>query len=173
MWMNEYEIDDAVRKFQSHPVLGKYAKFLAAFRDEVNAHSDGWIYWQLPTRAANGLMTVLHDQLNAGRGAYPKLPEPTEEALKKTLIPIKTFYTKYGNKAGMQFPELESKPVAAEPKSPTTIEIPEAVFNRIRFFIDGLAVMEVFDREPHTRPLAVEAIALSRLLAELHTKTDL
>jgi hypothetical protein len=51
-------------------------------------------------------MTILHGHMFAGMGAYPRLPEPTDADLKKTLAPIKAFYTKHGNKAGMQFPEV-------------------------------------------------------------------
>jgi hypothetical protein len=107
MWMNEGEIEQAVERFKTHPVLGKGARFLSAFQDEVNQHSDGWAYWKLPARAADKLMTFLHGYLYAGMGAYPRLPEPTDADLKKTLTPIKAFYTKHGNKAGMQFPTLD------------------------------------------------------------------
>jgi hypothetical protein len=107
MWMNEHEVEQAADRFQSHPVLGKYARFLVAFKDEVNAHSDGWPYWRLPAKAAEKLMTTLHGHMYAGMGAYPRLPEPQEADLKKTLAPIKAFYTKHGSKAGMQFPALD------------------------------------------------------------------
>jgi hypothetical protein len=106
MWMNQWEVEEAAERFKSHPVLGKYARFLDAFKNEVNEHSDGWAYWKLPTKAADKLMTILHGHMFAGMGAYPRLPEPTDADLKKTLAPIKAFYTKHGNKAGMQFPEV-------------------------------------------------------------------
>jgi hypothetical protein len=111
-WMNESEIERAMEQFRSHPVLGKYARFLGAFRDEVNGHSDGWAYWKLPAKAAEKLMTLLYGHLFAGMGAYPKLAAPTEAGFKKTLTPIKAFYAKHGTKAGMQFPELEGEPTA-------------------------------------------------------------
>jgi hypothetical protein len=107
MWMNEHEIDEAVRRFVTHPVLGKGARFLGAFRDEVNEHSDGWPYWKLPAKAAEKLMTFLHGHLYGGMGAYPRLAEPTEADLKKTLAPIKAFYTRRGYAAGMKFPTLD------------------------------------------------------------------
>jgi hypothetical protein len=35
LFMNEYEINDAVDQFRNHPVLSKATRFLAKFRDEV------------------------------------------------------------------------------------------------------------------------------------------
>jgi hypothetical protein len=106
MWMNEFEIEQAIEKFKSHPVLGKGARFLGAFRDEVNEHSDGWPYWKLPGKAAEKLMDLLHGHMYAGMGAYPRLAEPTEADLKKAVAPIKSFYTRRGSAAGMKFPSL-------------------------------------------------------------------
>lgn len=106
MWMNESEIDRASEKFSSHPVLGKGAQFLSAFRDEVNAHSDGWGYWRLPAQAADKLMTLLHGHLFAGMGAYPELPEPTDADVNRAIAPIKAFYTRRGFKAGLKLPPL-------------------------------------------------------------------
>jgi hypothetical protein len=119
MWMNEGEIEQAIERFQSHPVLGKGARFLGAFRDEVNNHSDGWPYWQAPAKAAEKLMTLLHGHLFAGMGAYPRLAAPTEADLKEAIAPIKAFYTRHGTKAGMQFPspDPKPKPVAPVPQS--------------------------------------------------------
>ncbi len=111
MWMNEGEIDRATEVFASHPVLGKGAKFLAAFRDEVNAHSDGWPYWKLPAQAADKLMTLLQGHMFAGMGAYPRLPKPTDADLNKAIAPIKAFYTRKGYKAGMKLPSLSDVPL--------------------------------------------------------------
>jgi hypothetical protein len=106
MWMNEGEIEQAVERFKSHPVLGKGARFLSAFQDEVNEHSDGWAYWKLPAKAAEKLVALLHGHLYGGMGAYPRLPEPTDADLKKAIAPIKAFYTRRGYKAGMKLPEV-------------------------------------------------------------------
>ena len=106
MWMNEMEIDEAAARFASHPVLGKATRFLSEFRDEVNNHSDGWAYWKLPAHAADKLMTFIYSHKMAGMGAYPRMPEPKEQDFLKTLSPIKSFYTRRGNKAGMTLPEV-------------------------------------------------------------------
>lgn len=112
MWMNESEIDEAVRRFATHPVLGPAARFLEAFKDQVNGHSDGWPYWTAPSKAANKLMTWLAGHLRGGMGAYPRLSEPTEAEFRKTLAPIKAFYTRRGYAAGMVMPPLDTPPPA-------------------------------------------------------------
>lgn len=105
--MNESEIDEAVSRFAQHPVLGPAARFLSAFRNEVNAHSDGWPYWAAPSKAASKLMVFLHGHLWAGMGAYPRLDPPTDTEFRKTLSPIKAFYTRKGTAAGMAMPSID------------------------------------------------------------------
>jgi hypothetical protein len=159
MWMNRHEIDEAVERFASHPVLGKYARFLAAFRDEVDEHSDGWPYWKLPIQAADKLMTLLHGHLRGGMGAYPRLPEPTEAEFKKTLTPIKTFYTQHGNKAGMKFPELDPKPVVKV----EFVTVRKDVWDAVAFFIESAAHLGTFQAE---RPEAHQHVCQLALLIE-------
>ncbi len=94
LYMNEYEISDVKRRHTSHPILSKAARFLENFKDEVNAHSDGWCYWSPPVKAARKLMQLV---LSANA---------TEAEFKAALTPIKSFYTRRGNAAGMKFPEV-------------------------------------------------------------------
>jgi len=91
--MNEHEIDEAIARHRSHVVLSKATQFLAAFRDEVNAHSDGWPYWSAPVHSAAKLMTLIQNPHTA-----------TEAAFKASLKPIRAFYTRKGNAAGMKWP---------------------------------------------------------------------
>ena len=42
-WMNTSEIEEAVQRFEKHPILGPAARFLQAFQEEVDRHSDGWL----------------------------------------------------------------------------------------------------------------------------------
>ena len=105
MWINESEIDEAVYRFQ-HGVLGQAARFLHAFKEQVNQVSDGWAYWQAPSRAADQLMTLVHSHLRSGMGAYPVPPMVTVADFKKTLIPIKAFMTRTGTAAKMTLPEV-------------------------------------------------------------------
>lgn len=106
MWMNQYEIDEAVSRFADHPVLGPAARFLAGYRDEVNANSDGWTYWAAASRPASKLMDLIHSHLWAGMGVYPRLPDPTAKQVQATLSPIKGFMTRRGYAAGMEMPEV-------------------------------------------------------------------
>lgn len=96
-YMNEYDIQRAAYQSQGKPVLNKAVRFLATFRDEVNAHSDGWAYWKAPVKAAEKLMTLI-DQ--------PHGNDILEAEFKKALTPIKSFYTRRGNAAGMSYPEV-------------------------------------------------------------------
>lgn len=90
IFLNEDEIDEAALRFRSHPVLGQATRFLAAYRDEVNAKSDGWPYWG--HKAAGSLMRIVHQ-------ANPRTPnsrEPTAAEVRKAIAPIKAFCTKRG-----------------------------------------------------------------------------
>lgn len=93
-FMNEWEIANNVERYRDHPVLGPAARFLAAYRDEVNAHSDGWPYWSAPVKAAAKLMTLIE----AGHA--------TEGELRHALSPIKAFMTRRGTAAGMTLPPV-------------------------------------------------------------------
>jgi hypothetical protein len=109
MWMNEYEIDEAAQVLGNDPVVGKYVRFLKAFVDEVNSHSDGWPYWKAPSHAASQLMTLIKAAFDQRRG-YTRHGDPqvevTEQALRRAMGPIKSFYTRRGNEAGMQMPHI-------------------------------------------------------------------
>jgi hypothetical protein len=94
MYMNDYEIERAVRRYEGHPVLGKATAFLLAFMHEVNAHSDGWAYWRPPVESAKKLMMLIQSPDTA-----------SEAALKKAIAPIKAFYTRRGYAAKMEWPK--------------------------------------------------------------------
>src|SRR5579859_1017249 len=100
-FMNEGDIDQAVERHKDDPVLSRATRFLSDFREETNAHSDGWPYWKLPIHAAAQLMGMIQ---------HPEYA--TEENFRKALTPIRAFYTRRGTAAGMKFPELS--PVAGE-----------------------------------------------------------
>lgn len=106
MFMNRDEIAQAADRFANDPVLGPAARFLRAFQEEVDAHSDGWPYWSPPVKAAAKLMELLRGHLFAGMGAYPRLPAATPADVRRTLAPIKSFMTRRGTAAGMTLPTL-------------------------------------------------------------------
>jgi hypothetical protein len=102
MFMNRYEIEDAVRRFERYPVLGKAARFLKEFMDEVDSHSDGWAYWGAPVAAAKKLMELLQYE------APSNGEDVDEEKFRKALAPIRAFMTRRGLAAGMQMPKVGS-----------------------------------------------------------------
>jgi 2'-5' RNA ligase len=103
-WMNRWDVEESVEKFKNHPVLSRATKFLQDFVEETDAHSDGWPYWKLPAHAAAQLQGMIQ---------HPEYA--TEANFKKALAPIRAFYTRRGNAAGMKFPDTgeAQKPSAA------------------------------------------------------------
>lgn len=100
MFMNEWEIADAVDRFARDPVLGPAARYLRAFMHEVNAHSDGWPYWSPPCKAAGKLQELLHAHMDGHR--YPQPAPATAADVKRCLSPIKAFMSRRGLAAGMK-----------------------------------------------------------------------
>jgi hypothetical protein len=91
------------------PVLGKAVRFLSAFKDEVNSHSDGWAYWKLPSNAAGQLMTLIQAGMNKRRGVRTENPiEVTDQMVAKAMAPIKAFMTRRGLAAGMTMPKVSA-----------------------------------------------------------------
>ncbi|HEY6019447.1 MAG TPA: hypothetical protein VIY48_05975 [Candidatus Paceibacterota bacterium] len=95
MFMNHWDIDEAVARptFFSYQHLA--ARFLQEFRNEVDANSDGWAYWKAPVMAAQKMQGIVLGKVEA-----------TESNYKAALTPIKRFYSLRGNAAGMKFPEV-------------------------------------------------------------------
>lgn len=96
MWMNRWEIDDAAERYANREVLGIATRFLKQFRDEVDNNSDGWAYWQAPTKAAEKLMALIQSPGSA-----------TIEKYRAALVPIRSFMTRKGNAAGMKLPDIK------------------------------------------------------------------
>jgi hypothetical protein len=105
LFMNEYEIDEAARCYADDPVLGKASRFLQEFKDQVNAHSDGWAYWKPAMTSAGKLMTLIGSV--RGNHEWDGIDEQTKEKMfLKALIPIKCFMTRRGLAAGMRMPAV-------------------------------------------------------------------
>jgi hypothetical protein len=83
MFMNEWDIHQAMQRYSDHSVLGPAAQLLMRFVDLVNDNSDGWAYWPKAPRAAKKLMQLLQ----SGDG--------TEADLKKATTPLKAFCTRH------------------------------------------------------------------------------
>jgi len=100
-WMNEWEIEEIVERFDASetPNLAAGAHALQALEYWTNRNSDGWPYWQKPSRAAVRLMTLLNDEKRdpalSGRRDYDP-SDVTKAELAKALTPIKSFLTRQG-----------------------------------------------------------------------------
>lgn len=88
LFMNHYEIEDAVGRYADDPVLGPAARTLASLMDWTNRHSDGWAYWPKPCRAAAKLQALFPRRWDD--------ESPTVEQYKAALRPIKAFRTRQG-----------------------------------------------------------------------------
>lgn len=109
MWMNEYEIDEAVELIDDRvPEFSRYAKFLHDWKEVVNSSSDGWPYWKAGGKSAEKLMDLVQRTLNVTRGRGGG-EMPTEDEFRKSLAPIRSLAAKHKLVA----PELADAPSAS------------------------------------------------------------
>ena len=92
-------IDQAASLIPDTTPLGRAVQFLKAYKDQVNAHSDGWPYWAPPVQAASQLIELVDKQIH-----WTRVPPMTDAQFKKALTPIKSFMTRRGKAAGMTWP---------------------------------------------------------------------
>ena len=96
VWLNAYEIDDAVRAYATDPILGPAARTLANLASWTDSHSDGWAYWPKPGRAAAQLQEILSAaRAERFRGSRDYVA-PTAADVRKAYRPIKAFRTRQG-----------------------------------------------------------------------------
>jgi len=95
LFMNEYEIEDAVRQHADDPVLGPASLTLRNLMDWTNRNSDGWAYWPKPCRAAKNLQALIqkHNPLSLRWGCYEA---DCAEEYKLALRAIRAFRTRQG-----------------------------------------------------------------------------
>ncbi len=93
LFMNEWEVQDAVAMHRGKPIIGEATELLRKFVDLVNENSDGWPYWSAGPKAAKKLMELIQSQDIRGRSVAP--PKLTEADLKKAVTPIKSFCTRH------------------------------------------------------------------------------
>ena len=96
--MNRYEVDDAAVDYREHPVLGPATLTLYNLMAWTDDNSDGWPYWQKPSRAAKRLMEVIEGHKRRARRADPRdeTPPVTAADVRKAYTPIKAFLTRQG-----------------------------------------------------------------------------
>lgn len=94
-WMNRYEIEEALRWTDEGSNAESGARTLYRLMRWTDNHSDGWPYWQKPSKAATRLMDALQKVKESGRrdGDYVDI---TEAELKAYYRPIKAFLTRQG-----------------------------------------------------------------------------
>ena len=93
LFMNTWDIDDAVARWRDHPALGPATITLRNLRDMADSNSDGWAYWPLPCRSAKQLQE-LSERANAQhRNGRPVLVDAEE--VRKCYRPIKSFLTRH------------------------------------------------------------------------------
>ena len=89
-FMNEMDVDDALRTHRDDRILGPAVRTLSNLRDCTNQNSDGWAYWPRPQRAAARLIDLIQA---ATRYNDPKLP--TRGEVRKAYTPIRSFLTRH------------------------------------------------------------------------------
>lgn len=95
LFLNTYEIDDAVRRFAGDPVLGPASQTLANLRGAADENSDGWAYWPKPARAARALQQLLSDaRWNREYDWREDYKAPTSDDVQRAYRPIKAFQTR-------------------------------------------------------------------------------
>ena len=96
LFMNTMDIDDAVIRYSSHPIVGKAARLLRNFADMIDDNSDGWAHWPAAPRACKKLMELIQSQETRGKGWDFTPPAVTESELKAAIKPMKSFCTRKG-----------------------------------------------------------------------------
>lgn len=137
--MSGHEIEEVADRYAGQGLMGKATKFLLDFMHTINANSDGWAYWHHGTKCADKLVALIK-AADAPRVIFPAKPVPiTEAALRKAVVPIKTFITKHnaqnkerGRSTGLICPTLDAPP----PVKKTRGEVEQAVFDRIHALDD-------------------------------------
>jgi len=110
MWMNEYDVMQAQYLFDPAvvPNLAQGAYVLHNLMDWTNDNSDGWPYWNKPSRAADRLMTMLQDHSYAAQFGHDRQGNPLTDVsaadLTKALAPIKAFLTRQGARDALVIP---------------------------------------------------------------------
>lgn len=102
--MNEYEIEEAAERHARHPVLGPATRTLAGLMAWTNTNSDGWPYWRKPRQAAAKLMALI--EAASWREGDLRYAEPTVDACKAALRPVKAFRTRQANDRGREPADL-------------------------------------------------------------------
>jgi hypothetical protein len=117
MWLNEHEVEEMQQRLDAEatPNLAKAAWVLGNLVEWTNRNSDGWPYWQKPSRAAKRLQEMLHERDYAIRFGHDRSGQPlsdvTASELTQAFRPIKSFLTRHGSANGC--PDAQAEVFAA------------------------------------------------------------
>ena len=109
-FMNDVDIEQAVRRWQDHPVLGPAARTLANLAAWADRTSDGWATWPAPAKAAARLMTLIERDGTAGYMFDTERPDATLAELLKAYTPLKTFRTRHNADFAIEDPREVTTP---------------------------------------------------------------
>src|SRR5215469_2292170 len=133
MIMNEHDINDAVRRYGEHPLLGPATWTLDSLRVAVNGQSDGWAYWRAPSAAAKQLMALIQAHQRWERTEYQRPregAEATAKALREAYAQLRRFRTVRAAVGGIDFTIYAAPDVPGDP-------VPEPEPTKIRLTITG------------------------------------
>ena len=144
MIMNEHDINEAVRRYGEHPLLGPATWTLDSLRVAVNGQSDGWAYWRAPSAAAKQLMALIQAHQRWERTEYQRPrqgAEATAKALREAYAQLRRFRTVRAAVGGIDFtiyaaPDVPGDPVAMPTPAPSD-PVPEPEPTKIRLTITG------------------------------------
>jgi hypothetical protein len=96
MFMNEYDIEEALRRFDRDdtPNLAHASLSLYRLMRWTNSNSDGWPYWPKPRNAAKRVVEMLETARTQERNGT--LRDANDAELKAALRPVKSFLTRHG-----------------------------------------------------------------------------
>jgi len=103
MWMNEFDIENAVRQYGSRGTstpMGAAVHTLHSLMTWTNGNSDGWPYWAKPARAATKLMELIDREQSLDRKSWgvDESEYTTAAEVMAALRSVKAFRTRH--KAG-------------------------------------------------------------------------
>lgn len=155
--MNEHDIADRVQQYAAHPILGPATRTLENLMHWTNSHSDGWPYWNKPSRAAERLMVLIEGERLSRFDDERK--DVTEDAYKKALVPLKAFRTR--QKADFRIEEVGEGP----PPPPEPTEYQRELKKLLADWIDAsLTVISEFSGSHDWLPLIDDAQRRARIL---------
>lgn len=108
-WMNRYDVEETAERTRNEetPVAQRGAQILLRLMQWTDSNSDGWPYWQKPSKAASNLM----DHLKRVTDSFRRDPvDMTEAELNRALTPIKAFLTRQGVDEAVRKEILEGPP---------------------------------------------------------------